>query len=318
LGAALAILDLLVVNGNLNLTVPPSFYTLRPGIADLVREAADEGRYRWFSSGLLHSSSVRWSPRIPRLNSDVWLYYMDRQSLLPRTHVLDGLEGAFDEDPAGWAPPGATLSASERRPELLPRYYTRLRLANVRWLVSFDPFSEKLATPRGEAHFPELETPLRLYELKDPLERSFWVPRREVLGEKRALERRLEDPGFDPRQSVLVDSPTPKMEERQQPPAASPAVRYRRLDPHTVRLEVSSPPGFVVVLDGYHRHWRAEGPGGALPVLRANGRYWALPTPGGQQVYTVRFLPPWRPWALGCACAGALVALGLSLLPSDP
>ena len=95
------------------------------------------------------------------------------------------------------------------------------------------------------------------------------------------------------------------------PPAgAAGTVTFERLDPHTVRLHASGSPGFIVVLEGHHRDWRAEGPGGPVPLQPANDRYWALPTPGGEQLYTVRYEPAWvRPSILSCALASALTVL---------
>ena len=61
---------------------------------------------------------LRWAEEVARRNSDVWLYYVDRQALVPRTHVIDGLVGAFDEDRAGWAPPG--LGPGRPRADPLP------------------------------------------------------------------------------------------------------------------------------------------------------------------------------------------------------
>ena len=83
-----------------------------------------------------------------RQNSDVWLFYLDRQSLLARTHVLDGLEGAFDVDRMGVAPDGSTLSLAETRVERYPEIHERLRGANVRWVLAFHPLPEDLVRLR--------------------------------------------------------------------------------------------------------------------------------------------------------------------------
>jgi hypothetical protein len=90
-------------------------------------------------------------------------------------------------------------------------------------------------------------------------------------------------------------------------------VEYEAVDPHTVRLTARTPPGFLVVLDGFHPDWTAEDESGPVVVLRADGRIRALPTPGGDQRVTLRYTPHWRAPALALAAVGALVALGLVL-----
>ena len=109
-------LDLLLVNGQVNLSTAPAFYDLRPEVARLVAQVRTAGDWRFFAYGGGNVPGLRWAEEVARRNSDVWLYYVDRQALVPRTHVIDGLFGAFDEDRAGWAPPGSALSARERIP----------------------------------------------------------------------------------------------------------------------------------------------------------------------------------------------------------
>jgi hypothetical protein len=283
LAAALAGLDLLVVNHAINPAAEATFYELRPEVRRLVAPAAAQGAFRWFSYGVAGPPPPHWTLSAARHDSDVWLYYVDRQSLVPRAHVLDGLEGAFDEDRVGWSPPGSTFTVDERTPGRFRGVHSRLRLANVRWVLSFHPLPDDLVKLRGVVYLREIAEPLRLHELRDPLPRAFWVDRPEDLP----------------------------------PPAGvgGASVSYESVDPHTVRIRASTPPGYVVVLDGYNPSWRAEGAGGPIPLLRAHGRYWALPTPGGDQVITVRYAPPWRTPALVAAALGAMATLGLAVLP---
>jgi hypothetical protein len=303
--AALAVLDLLIVNTSLNPLTEASFYDLRSDMRGAVAEASAEGLYRWFSYGVANSPGLAWNAKPALRGSDVWLYYLDRQSLLPRTHVLDGLEGAFDVDRTGWAPPGSTLPVSEMSPAFFRQHQARLRLANVRWVLSFAPLPSDLVSLRRTLPFPELKEPLQIYEIRDPLPRAFFVPRHEVEPDARRLRSRVEDPAFDPRKTLLLLSAPPA------PPAASsafpdrPRVDYERIDPHTVRIRSSTPPGYILVLDGYHPGWRATREGVPVPLLRADDRAWALPTPGGDRVYLVRYHP-----------CGATLALALSLSAS--
>ena len=282
LAALLAGIDLVAVNSTINAAAEPRFYALRPAMAALVENAAAEGTFRWFSYGIGESPQPRFRLSAATQNHDVWLYYLDRQSLRPRTQVLDGLDGAFDEDRVGWAPQGSTLGAAEWTSARFRDIHERLRLANIRWVLAFHPLPDDLVRLRGQVQMPEVYEPLRLHELRDAWPRAFFAAR--------------------------ADGPP-------EGGSAAAPVRYERLDPHTVRLSASTPPGYLHVLDGYHAHWRAEGSGGRVPLQRVFGRYWALPTPGGRQVLTVRYEPPWRTPALAAAALGALATLGLILAP---
>jgi hypothetical protein len=315
LGGILIALDLLIVNTPLNPQTERSFYALREPVQALVRDAEALGRHRWFSMGAADTPGLHWSSAAALSNSDVALYAVDRQALLPRTQVLEGLEGAFDEDRVGWAPEGSTLAPEQRNPLRFRDIYRRLRLANVRWVMSFLPLPDDLATIRGQAALAEVVDPLRLFELADPLPRVFWVPRAEVISERAQLQRRLDDPRFDPRGVVLLDSPPEPPAVAPDGPVGSPAVvSYELLDPHTVRLRSSSPPGYLVVLDGYHREWRAYDDAGAVALLRADGRYRAVPTPGGERTFILRYEPRWRRPALALCLGGLLGLAALAVL----
>jgi hypothetical protein len=313
-------LDLLIANGTVNLTTTPAFYTLRPEVAKLVEDARKEGTYRFFAYGVRDDPSLRWSPAVARRNADVWLYYLDRQSLLPRTHVLDGLEAAFDEDRVGWSPAGSTIPARERFPWFYRQHHARIRGANVRFVVSFHPLPDDLVRLRGEARLPELLEPLRLYELRDPLPRSCRVERYETVPSGEALRSRLEAPDFDPRTLALLDADASPPSGPGPGPVTvgegggSPGIEFERLDPHTVRLRGNGPPGLWVVTEGYHPSWKAEAGGEPRGLWRANGRYWAIEARGGEEIVTVRFRPAWRPWATAATVTGALGVLALALI----
>ena len=153
-------------------------------------------------------------------------------------------------------------------------------LANVRWILSFSPLPDALVARRGEARLPEIESPLGLYEMREPLPRAFF---------KSSLSEA----------SLAVPE--------------SGAVAYQRIDPHTVALRANTPPGFIVVLDGHHPDWKAEDQSGPVPLQVAFGRYRAIPTRGGEAVVTLRYQPAWRALALGLFGMGGLAALWLTL-----
>jgi len=313
LAGVVAVLDLLRVNGGLNPTAPADFYDLRPEMRAAVASTGAVGRYRWFSFGAAYARGLGWRPEVARTGSDVWLYAVDRQALMPRTQVIDGLDGAFDVDRMGLAPEGSTIEVGEADPARYPTLHPRLRLANVRWVLSFDPLPERDLAPRGTVPIREVVAPLRLYELRRPLPRAFFVARHAVVASAAAARRAVEDPSFDPMQTVVLERDPGVLPSRVSPDAADPSVDYRLLGPHAVAVTVRTPPGFVVVLDGYHPGWTAEDESGRpVPVLKADGRYRAIPTPGGAHVFTLRYRPSWRSPALAALLAGVLAVAALA------
>jgi hypothetical protein len=80
-------------------------------------------------------------------------------------------------------------------------------------------------------------------------------------------------------------------------------------------LRATTPPGYLVVLDGHHAGWKARDDGGEVPILRAGARYWALPTAGGTRTFVARFQPRWRNPSLIASGLGLLAAVVLVLAP---
>jgi hypothetical protein len=248
----------------------------------LLDRASPGERFRVFGYGIGNTPGLRFAPALLRENSDVWLYYLDRQVLWGRAPVLDGLEGALDEDRTAWAPAGATLDASEAVPALFASVHPRLRLANVRWILSFAPLPADLVTERGAAALPEVLQPLRLSELRDPLPRAFFVSSLDAL----------------------------------EPGEGTAPVEVSTQGPHAIHLRARTPPGYLVLLSGWNPGWRARRDDGApVDVLRAAPRYIALATPGGEQVFRLEYRPRWWPWSLAFLGLGAIAALA-ALVPS--
>lgn len=307
LAGVLACCDLLAANAPINSVAPADFYALEPAVARLASKARATPSQRVFSYGAEATPGLSWSPEAVRLNRDVALFGAERQALLPRTALLDGLESAYDEDRVGWAPWGSTLPIDERRPDQLPGHLRQLRLANVRWLLSFLELPEAELSLVDQAPIREVRDTLRLYELREPLPRAYWVGRAEIASSRsEALSRSL-SPGFDPRTAVLLETIPPQAP----PPATGMAsVAYETVDAHTVRLRATSPPGWIVVLDGHHPGWRSDG---GQPVLRAYGRYRAIVTPGGERTILLRYEPEWLGTARITGLLGVAMLVGLAV-----
>jgi hypothetical protein len=186
----------------------------------------------------------------------------------------------------------------------------------VRYVLALKPLSDDRVTMKATAKIREIQEPLVLHELRDPLPRAFWVPRHEVVAPV-AVASRIEAAEFDARRvALLTTEPPPVAATGGPPPAGEAEVRYERLDAHTVRLRARTPPGLVVVLDGYHRDWQVRGP--TTTLLEADGRYQALVTPGGEQEWTLVYRPRWRARALGAFGIGLAGIVLCALVPVRP
>jgi hypothetical protein len=212
----------------------------------------------------------------------------------------------METETSPYAPRGSFIPQIGRTVARFREYLPEVRLANVRWVLSLRELPPDLVRFSGEVPVPGLVEPLRFYELIDPVPRAFWTPRCAVVPESRIWQE-ASRPGFEVERQVLL---------REAPPAGlscagaaaaeggRASVAFEQPDPHTVRLRVQSPPGFVVVITGFHPDWRASGAQGPVPLLRAYTRYWALPTPGGDQTFLVRFQPRWPAPTLALSVVG--------------
>jgi hypothetical protein len=304
LAALVVAMDLLAANMVLNPAARRDFYELLPPLRALVDRAAELGPYRWFGLSVNSSPRIRFWEKAAV--SDVVAYRAARQSMLGASASLDGLESAMETE-GGFSPRDSFLPHSVRTVERFREYFPEVRLANVRWVLSLLALPPDLVREVGEVAVPGLVEPLRLYEVIEPVPRALWTPRCAVLPEQELWEEPRR-PGFDARKAVLLEAPPPGSSCDGAAAEGPASVIFEQPDPHTVRIRVTSPPGFVVVQLGFHTDWHAEGARGSVPLLRANAQYWALPTGGGEQTFVVRFRPRW-PFP-----AFALSLLGLGVL----
>ncbi|HET9315945.1 MAG TPA: hypothetical protein VFQ51_10165 [Vicinamibacteria bacterium] len=302
--------DLLVTNASVDASAPASFYALRPQVAELLARAESAPGPRWFSYGAANSPGLHWSPALLLRNHDLPLFAVERQALWGRSKALDGKDGAYDPDRVGWAPAGATLTVAESRPARHRANHARLRQAGVRFVLSFLPLPEDLVTRLGEARLAEMAEPLLLYEVVDPLPRAYWVPDCEVAAPG-SVRARLESPGFDAHRSVVLTE-QPSGRTCGTASAGRSTVSWDRPSPHEVRLRAEGDAGYLVFLEGHHRHWLADG---GTPLMSGNGRYWVLPVEAGATTLRVRFHPPWLTAALWSLVLGILAVSALGLAP---
>jgi hypothetical protein len=228
-------------------------------------------------------------------------------ALFGRSASRWGLEGSYTlESLVVPTQPQLVLSTVFYRLYGQPGMVRLLQAGAVSHVVGRTLTLEGLA-PVGDIRSPLL-APIRLFAVPDPLPRTYVVGGAVVSSDDEAL-RWLLDPRIDLRQQVILDSGP----ARASPPGFQGTSRMVQSAPDDVALEVDvSDPGYVVLLDGYERSWRATVDGGPAAVHRANFGFRAVAVPAGH--HTVRLL--YRPRAVSLGLAISAMSLAAVLLVS--
>jgi hypothetical protein len=128
---------------------------------------------------------------------------------------------------------------------------------------------------------------VHVFAVPSPRPRAYAVDGARVVDGLPAL-RTLVDPGFDPAREILL----PEGTDRAPSPAFSGESRLLDHRPDRVRVEARlDRAGFLVLLDGYDRGWRASVDGREAPLLRANVGFRAIAVPAGAHVVEMRYRP---------------------------
>jgi hypothetical protein len=163
------------------------------------------------------------------------------------------------------------------------------RVLNLRYVVSARP----LETPDLERVF---EGPPAVYRWRGEAPRAWLARRSRVVGDQEALSL-LSDPGFDPRQTVLLAEPLtgPWAESPAGAGAEAPspaAVRFVSATANRIEAEVTAAePSLAVFSEAYHPFWRAEVDGKSAPLARADLAFRAVPVPSGTHRVTMLYEP---------------------------
>jgi hypothetical protein len=240
-----------------------------------------------------------------------------------------------EELPANFEyPPGVAACAHPiGLPEGLPRGRYRLRLScadgapqacPVVWKsaelkVPGSAFAVKGALDPAALYFdwsfawPRLEfvrafKHLWLYRDREGLGRYFTVAASEAVATQNDALRRLLDPAFDARRTVLLEGAAAASAASAEP--AQP-VRVVEELPARTRLEVErATDGWLVICRARYPGWTARIDGADAELLPANGAFSALRLTAGKHAVELAYEP--RSWTLGCALgATALVLLAL-------
>lgn len=131
--------------------------------------------------------------------------------------------------------------------------------------------------------------------LRDYLAKATFIPGSEVL-DSTAILRRLGDPAWNPRQSVLLEKEGPAIPfARTGSLPAAARVDLRVYTPQKIVAEVEAPAsGYLLINDQYDPDWRVRVNGAPVPLLRADYLFRAVPLPAGKTEVTLSYRPRYR------------------------
>jgi Bacterial membrane protein YfhO len=170
-----------------------------------------------------------------------------------------------------------------------------LNLMNVRYI---------LADPAHPAHgFTNdkfelvYDREIRIYRNKDALPRAFIVGHAEAIPDKNRIFAKLSEPGFDPKQNVILEENVTNGAAISS--AASAPVTFERYEPNYIRLQAElNHPGWLVLTDTYYPGWKVVIDGRAGRILPADYIFRAVPLESGSHVVEFIYRPASFVWGM--------------------
>jgi len=231
-------------------------------------------------------------PDLFRIDSrtDVWGAWQPNLALLAGLYDVGGLDNPLliADVARFW---GGTGGRSTRLYDLLGVRYV---LGSKEVTLDWDKFSLAFNAD------PEVD----VYRNETALSRAFVVHRAIVTADHEAAWTQIQQPGFDPATTVVLEGGRP-LNLQQDAPSSVSVVRY---EPNALEIEVDSgSEGYLFLSDPFYPGWQAEMDGEPVPILRANYAFRAVAVPAGTHRVTMTFRP--ASWYVGLGISAFTVAL---------
>jgi hypothetical protein len=158
---------------------------------------------------------------------------------------------------------------------------------------------------------------VKIYENRAALPRAFLVHQAEMAAEDEQVITRLQNPLFDPAQTVVLSSQEEQVSGAQTrgAPSAADQATIVSYAPERVEIKTSlASPGWLVLLDTYYPGWQATVDGQPVEIARANIHFRAVTVPEGEHAVLFEFKP--RSVQIGAWITGVtlfLVVAGLGI-----
>jgi len=182
------------------------------------------------------------------------------------------------------------------RPEkvvIAPPHFSRqmLNVLNVKYLISsYRLDDESFKTVQGG--------PVKIYENTEVLPRAFFVSSASVYTDDNDVLAAMQDPGFDPKRSVLLTRTEyhkigeGAAGEKSSQGARGAEVKILKYSPNEVEIEtIGNEKGFLVLADNYYPGWKVRVNGEEKNILRAYYNLRAVYLPPGNSKVTFTFDP---------------------------
>jgi hypothetical protein len=161
---------------------------------------------------------------------------------------------------------------------------------------------------------------VKIYENRAALPRTFLVHQAETASDDEQAITRLQNPQFDPAQTVVLSSQAGELSEPQTrgAPSAADQATIVSYAPERVEIKTSlASPGWLVLLDTYYPGWQASVDGQPVEIARANLHFRAVPVPEGKHTILFEFKPrsvQLGAWVTGITLLLVVVGLGVTRL----
>lgn len=214
-----------------------------------------------------------------------------------------GFEAVFPAPYARFCREAGALVATSGRVIFLMDYSSPLLdLAGLKYL--FMPFDLK---PPARFRLLGQWDQVKLYENTAALPRAWVVAGAVVARDEDESARLLRDPGFRPREAVVIETPVP-LDPRPPGPVEA-RIEWKERTSDRLTLEVTAEKdGFLVLADADYPGWEASVDGRPVPIHRANLAFRAVELGAGR--HTVQFA--FRPEPARIGMRGTLVFLALA------
>lgn len=303
--AALGVVVTLLINREINFTIPREVMRFRPAHVPLFKDPEPSRLYAFPYLYYPDRLPEVLAPRSP-LPPETFILLI-RSALMAPIGGLWNIEYAWDYDQKALLDQTlAQLTSFVNQPDQNIGAVMRLfQVAGVKRVADFDASRWAGLSHLGTIPLPG-PRPLQVFEVADPLPRAYAVSgaRRLTLAESQVV---ILDPRFDPRAEVAIT-------EGASAPISSSfrgAVRIaeRRSDRVVIDATLNEP-GHVVLLEGFLPGWQATVDGAPVPVRRANAVFVAAEVPPGQHRVVFTYRPRSALWGMGLTALSALAWLG--------
>jgi hypothetical protein len=143
-----------------------------------------------------------------------------------------------------------------------------------------------------------------LVKFRDYLAKATFVPGREIIPKDKGQLARLEDPGWDPRKTVLLaGADTAEPASRSATTQAFPRVDLHTYTTHRIDAAIiAGTGGYLLVNDAWDPDWSATVNGKPAPVLRADFMLRAVRVPAGDSQVTMTYDAHYRVGGMRLPC----------------